>query len=86
MRLVRHILLTQHYIVTYRLSVCAIFSQNYIIKDTIVDNNVLSTKCEFRFSPQSLSENVLIIRNIQRDVIGTVLSSSCKPYVAFVRF
>jgi hypothetical protein len=69
-RLVHHILLTQHYIVTYSLSVCLsvclcyIFS-HYIIKDTFFGNNVLSAKRGFSFSSQLLSRKFLIIRNIQ---------------------
>jgi hypothetical protein len=50
---------------------------NYLINGTIFGKLLLNIKCVFWFSLQILSENFLILRRIQIDIITNVHRSSC---------
>jgi hypothetical protein len=51
---------------------------HYLINGTIFRENLLNIKFVFQFSLQLLSETLLILSRIQRDIIINVLTSSCK--------
>ena len=59
---------------------------HYLINGTIFEKTLLKIKCLFCFSLQLLSENFLILRRTERDVIKNVYWFSCKVAVILVRF
>jgi hypothetical protein len=50
----------------------------HLIKGTIFGKQLLIIKCVFWFSLQILSETLLILRRIQRDIVINVHKSLCK--------
>jgi hypothetical protein len=46
----------------------------------------LNIKCVFWFSLQLLSENILILRKTERDMINSLCSTSCEVLVILVIF
>ena len=58
----------------------------FLVNGTIVEKQLLETKCAFWFSLQILYEPFLILRRNERDVIENVYRSSGKVPVIPVRF
>ena len=63
----------------------AIFFDIYHIKSTKFEKRLLNINCVLIFSA-SLSETLLILRRIQRDIVINMKTSSCKVPVILVRF
>jgi len=58
----------------------------YLINGTIFEKHVYNKKYVFRFSLQRLSETLVILRRIERDMTKIVYWYSCKVPVIHVRF
>ena len=65
---IRHAMRTRH-IVLCGLPHSTILFPHYRINGTIVENELLNTKCVFRYPLQLLPETFLILRRIERDII-----------------
>ena len=64
-----HHLERMRHIFVYGLPGCTTFFPHYLINGTILEEKVLNAKCVFRLSQQLLSENFVILRRIERDMI-----------------
>ena len=61
------------------------FFWHYLIKGTILEKNLLDIKCVSIFST-NFFKPFLILREIQRNIVINVKTSSCKVPVTHVRF